>query len=368
VVVASSTIKRGTAVLNVEGKIVPRKVVSHRGVATYVWDDGMALDAQAQLANAQVVDVLQIAGQQGKVPLTGTVALNGHAAGTLKSLSGGGHVALTNGVAYGEPYESAVVELTVQGKAIEASSAVVKVHGMQIAGNGGYDMGTEHLHAHMEGHDILLSKFVTVHRATTEMDGIVSVVADANGTVSQPGLKANLKVTRATYRGQEIGEAAVEAHSTGDTVYVTANSTLVGAKVDVTGQARLAGEYPAQAKLTIAGFDIGRPIAMFGPGGMKVRSAIDATATVNGPLKRPKELTGEAQFSQVDVNFSQSDVKVQGIELKESEPIRIAYHRARHGYAGERDGAVVWGDRPKGRQAGCKGNRKCEHGAAAHVR
>jgi translocation and assembly module TamB len=323
VVVASSTIKRGTAVLNVEGKIVPRKVVSHRGVATYVWDDGMALDAQAQLANAQVVDVLQIAGQQGKVPLTGTMALNGHAVGTLKSLGGGGHVALTNGVAYGEPYESAVVDLTVQGKAIEASSAVLKVHGMQITGSGGYDMSSEHLHAHLEGHDILLSKFVTVERAKTGVDGVVSVVADANGTMTQPGLKANLKLTRATYRGQGIGEAAVEAHSTGDTVYVTANSTLVGAKVDVTGQARLAGEYPAQAKLTIAGFDIGKPMAMFGPGGMKVRSAIDAMATVSGPLKRPKALSGEAVFSQVDVNFTQSDVKVQGIELKESEPIRI---------------------------------------------
>ena len=88
VVVASSTIKRGTAVLNVEGKIEPRKVVSRRGVATYVWDDGMAMDAKVQLANAQVVDVLQIAGQQEKIPVTGTIAVNAHAAGTLQSLSG----------------------------------------------------------------------------------------------------------------------------------------------------------------------------------------------------------------------------------------------------------------------------------------
>jgi len=135
---------------------------------------------------------------------------------------------------------------------------------MQIAGNGGYDMGSERLHAHMEGHDILLSKFVTVQRATTDMDGVVSVVADANGTMTRPGLKANLKVTSMKYRGQGIGEAAVEAHSNGETVYVTANSTLVGAKVDVTGQAGLTGDYPTQAKLTIAGLDIGKPIAMFG--------------------------------------------------------------------------------------------------------
>ena len=50
----------------------------------------------------------------------------------------------------------------MQGQEIEASSVVLKAHGMQIAGNGGYDWDNEHLHAHVEGHDILLSKFETV--------------------------------------------------------------------------------------------------------------------------------------------------------------------------------------------------------------
>ena len=127
----------------------------------------------------------------------------------------------------------------------------------------------------MEGHDILLSKFVTVQEAKTDLDGVVSVVADANGTMTQPGLKANLKLTNVTYRGQGIGEAVVEAHSNGETVYFTANSTLVGAKVDATGQTGLTGDYPAQAKVTIAGLDIGKPLAMFGPGTMKAQSMID---------------------------------------------------------------------------------------------
>ncbi len=323
VLVTSSTIKRGTAVLNVEGTLVPRKVVGRRGAVTYEWDDGMALDAKAQLANAQVVDVLQIAGQQGKVPLTGMVALNAQATGTLRSLNGGGHLSLTNGVAYGEPYESAVAELTVSGQDIAASNVVLKVHGMQIAGNGGYDWGSERLHGHVEGHDILLSKFETVRRAQTDLDGVVSVVADANGTMTQPGLKANVKLTKATYKGQGIGEAVVEAHSDGSTVYFNANSTIVGAKVDSTGQVGLTGDYPMQAKVTLAGLDIGKPIAMFGGGDIKAQSLIDGTATVSGPLKTPKELSGEAEFSQVDVHFNQPDVKVQGIELKESGPFRI---------------------------------------------
>ena len=74
------------------------------------------LDAKVQLANAQVVDVLQIAGQQGKVPLTGTIAVNAHAVGLVRSLSGSGQVSLTNGVAYGEPYESAVADVDGAGE------------------------------------------------------------------------------------------------------------------------------------------------------------------------------------------------------------------------------------------------------------
>ncbi len=316
VVVASSTIKRGSAVLNVEGKIEPRKVVSRRGVATYVWDDGMAMDAKMQLANAQVADVLQIVGQEGKIPVTGMMSVDAHAVGVLNSLSGGGHVSLTNGVAYDEPYESALAELTVREKDIEASGVVLKAHGVRIAGNGGYDWGSEHLHAHLEGHDIQLSKFEMVKKENTDLDGAVSVVADANGTVKQPGLKANLKLTGATYKGQGVGDAVAEAHSDGSTVYFTVNSTLVGAKVDATGQAGLTGDYPLQAKVALTGLDIGKPIGMFGSASMKAESLIDGVATVSGPLKTPKKLSGEATFSQVDV-------KLQGIELKAAEPLKI---------------------------------------------
>jgi translocation and assembly module TamB len=316
VIVASSTIKRGSAVLNMEGKVVPRKVVSRRGVATYLWDEGMAIDAKAQLGNAQIPDVLQIVGQQAKVPLTGAIALNAHAVGTLANLSGGGHVSLTSGVAYGEPYESAAADVTVNGKDIEASNVVLKLHGMQIAGNGGYDLGSEHLHGHVEGHDLVLSKFVTVQKAKVSADGVVGVVADANGTFTEPALKANLTLAKVTYEGQGVGEAVANVHSEGKTMYLTANSTLVGAKLDLGGQMQLTGEYPMQAKLTVAGLDIGKPLAMFGSANVKAQSLIDGVATMSGPLKTPKSLSGEAAFSQVDV-------KLQGIELKAAEPLRL---------------------------------------------
>ena len=46
--------------------------------------------------------------------------------GTLEQMSGSGHISLSNGVAYGEPYESAVADVTVQGKDIEAGQRRVE--------------------------------------------------------------------------------------------------------------------------------------------------------------------------------------------------------------------------------------------------
>jgi translocation and assembly module TamB len=316
VAVASSTIQRGTTVLNANGEVRPRKEVSRRGVVTYMWDEGMAIDATLHLANAQAVDVLEIAGQP-KIPLTGTVVANAHVAGTIKNLDGNGHLALTNGVVYGEPYESAIAELTMHGQDIEASKVVVKAHGMQLTGNGGYDLASQHLHGHVEGHDLVLSKFETVKRANVNADAVLSLVADANGTLADPGLKANLKLANVVYEGQAMGEAVADLHTQGEVAYLTANSTVVGAKMNLTGQAQLKGDYQAQAQLNIAGLDIGKPLAMFGPGDVKAESLINGVATVSGPLKTPRLLSGTAELNDVDV-------KLQGVELKAAEPLRVS--------------------------------------------
>jgi translocation and assembly module TamB len=100
-------------------------------------------------------------------------------------------------------------------------------------------------------------------------------------------------------------------------LYAKVTSTLVGAKVDLTGQAQFTGDYQSQAQMTFTGFDVARPLEMFGAGNVKAQSSISGTATVSGPLKTPKALSGTAQLNDVDV-------RLQGIELKAAEPLRVS--------------------------------------------
>jgi len=315
--VASSTIKRGGAVLNLAGSVRPRKEFSRKRVATYQWDGGTGVDLTLKLANAEVSDVLQIVGQQQKIALTGRIAASAHVGGTLGNLEGKGNLSLTKGVADGEPYDSAVANVAVHGEEIDAENAVLILHGARIAGQGGYNTQTKHLHGHIEGDNLVLSKFQTFAKASPNTNGTLTMIADANGTMEQPGLKATARLTGVTLNGKALGEIDAEAYSEGSQLTYALHSKFVGAKVDATGQTQLTGDYQTQARLAFTGFDVGTSLALFAPGRVKAQSSIGGLVTVSGPLKTPVKLSGAAELNDFDV-------KLEGVELKVAEPLRVS--------------------------------------------
>jgi translocation and assembly module TamB len=315
--IANSTIRRGGAVLNVAGSLRPRKTVTRRGAADYLWDEGSSVEATLRLANAEAADVLQTAGQQKKIAVTGRIAANAQVRGTLDDLDGTGKILLARGTAYGEPYDSAAAELAVRGQEIDASSVLLMMHGARIAGEGGYDVRSGHLHGHIEGDNLVMSKFQTIAKTSPNADGTLTFVADANGTMEQPGLKATATLAGVKLDGKPLGEIAAQVHSEGSELFYTGQSTLVGAKVDATGETRLTGDYETQDRLEFSGFDVGTALELFMPGRMKAQSSIGGVVTVSGPLKKPTGLSGAAELSDFDV-------KLQGVELKAAEPLRVS--------------------------------------------
>jgi translocation and assembly module TamB len=324
VAVAGSTIKRGTAVLNLTGSFRPHKIVKRR-LATYEWDDQTAIDASAKLANAQMTDLLTLAGQQDKIPVTGTMNLNIHGAGTANNLTGGGTIALTNGVAYGEAFQTASLNLAARGQQLDVSNVLLQAHGLSVTGSGGYNLGSKHIQAQLAGNNLQLSKFDTVRKAAPNDDAVLSFQASADGTVTEPNLKAKFSLANVTVDGKAIGQLQATADSTGSNVFYDVKSTLVGAQVLANGQTSLLGDYQTQAKLTLSGVDIANGLKLLGPDavtaagldGFQGSSQIAGTVTVSGPAARPVQLAGTAEFGQFDL-------KLQGIELKTAEPLRAS--------------------------------------------
>jgi translocation and assembly module TamB len=311
-VIASSTITRNTAILNVLGSFHPHRVVSHRGAVSYVWDNDLALDVTAKLANAEVADLLQIAGQQDKVKLTGTANIDAHAAGTLRSLAGSGNVTLANGEAYGEPYQTIAVDISAEGTQVNATRLLVQAHNMAVHGSGSYNIASKHMVAHVTGNNLRLSKFQLVQKAKLDADAVVSLNADADGTIQEPNLRAQVQLADITYQGKKLGVLSLNANSVGTIVNYQVQSALAGAQVAANGHTSLQGDYPTQAQMTLTGVNVSNLIDLFAPDSIKASSEINGTITINGPAAKPQEMTGAAELTPFAVTFQSLQLTAQG--------------------------------------------------------
>ncbi|AFL89455.1 hypothetical protein Terro_3237 [Terriglobus roseus DSM 18391] len=312
VTVASSTIHRGTAVLNVSGGVKPHRVVK-RGVVSYEFDDYAEVNMKVGLAEAQIHDVLEIAGQ-GAVPVSGIVNVNANVNGTFGNLAGDGVLSLRNGVAYDQPFDAVTANVLVRGQEITATSLDVKGQGVEVTGNGGYNLTSKHLHAHLQGNDVRLSNLLAVKKSGTPIDGVLTFNADADGTVEQPGLKAHLVLAGATYDKQAVGQLTADVHSERDNVFLTAHSDLLSAKLDVNGQVQLAGDYPMTAHATFSNLDIA-PVLQLTGSTFDASSVIAGELNVTGPAKKPAMLSGSLVVNPLRV-------KAQGLEFASAEPVR----------------------------------------------
>ena len=318
-VVAGSTIKRGTAVLNLTGSAVPHRVV-HRGVVSYDFDNFTEVNGSIKLADAQVPDLLQIAGQQNNIQLTGVANINAQVAGTIGNLNGTGNLTLTNGVAYGQPYSTVSVDANVQGQQVTATRLLVAAQGVTVTGSGSYNLTSKHITAQLAGEKIRLATLDIVKKQNIPADAVLTFTASVNGTQQEPNLKANLDLTGITYEAKPLGQLSLNASSQGSTVSYTLTSQLVGAQVAATGQTEITGDYQTRAKLTLSGVDVAKAVQLFSPGATDATSDIAATVTVSGPAAKPQLLTGDATFS----TFS---LTTQGITLKQTEPIRLGLQK-----------------------------------------
>jgi translocation and assembly module TamB len=312
--VASSTIKRNSAVLNFVGTARPHRLVSRHGVVSYAWDKYIGVDATLKLANAPMADLLDMAGQAKNVPVSGTVNLNAKVDGTLANPNGSGEITLTNGVAYGERYQKVAVDLTVAGQQLTANNVLVQAHGMQVTGSGGYNLTTKRVQAKLAGNDIVLSKLDVVQRASLPADGTLSFAAAANGTVTEPNLHANLKLADVTVEGKPAGDLTATADSVGSTVNYRLNASVVGAQIGVNGSTSLLGEYQTNVKASLTNIDVAKILAAYTDSTVKASSQIAATIELAGPAKDPQKMTGTLDFSQFDVNL-------QGVQLQTVRPL-----------------------------------------------
>jgi len=306
--VQQATLSRGATSIHASGQLHAH-VLSRNHSA---FDESSAVKASLEVQNAGLTEILTMAGTD--LPVTGTVSLQGHLSGLVGNLDGGGHLTITGGEAYGEPYRSLNAEVTFAGREVGASQLTLLQNGGQLTGKGGFNLSTRAFHFDAQGKGFELAHLRRLPKQKVTIGGQLSFQARGSGTLDDPNIQANLHLTGLTAGSQALGWLDADVHTEKKTLFLTANSSLQSARLKASGQVQLGGDYQTRASVTLESLDLDPILKLANIQGLSGHSSLGGIATVNGPARYPKRMNGDLRLDQFSISMA-------GVPLRSEGPI-----------------------------------------------
>lgn len=280
-----------------------------------LFNDSSTLNAQANITDASIPDLLSIAGES--LPVTGTLNLQAHAGGALNALSGGGHLSVAGGEIYGENYKSLNTDLKFAGQSVGVTNLVFVQDGGRITGDADYNIRAKSFRGDAQGSGFDLAQIQRLQNAKKQLGGALTFDLHASGTAAAPQVNGKLALNNLTLNGHPAGNVNADVHTAGHTLLLKASAALAQAQFQANGQMQLTGNYPMQAKLTFSQLDFAPVLALLDVNGVKGNSQLAGVVQVSGRAKTPRQLDGTATIDQFRVTL-------QGMPLTSKGPIRAS--------------------------------------------
>ena len=272
--------------------------------------DSSSIRAAVEVRNADLGQWIALTGKS--YPVSGTLNLEAQTDGRIGDLNGSGRVRLTDGAVEGENYGSLTTDVAFHGKDISASNLVFAFKTGRVTGGAGYDFGAQTVEFNVRGSGFELAHIRRIQNRQYPISGAVDFEARGSGPVRAPSLQASLHVRNLTLARESTGFVDMEATTEGRTLRVHLSSELNTATVDLTSETQLEGDYPTRASLNVSKFDIDPLLRTFSVTGIRGSSSIAAAVTVSGPLRHPKQLSGDARVSELSLKLEDVPIHSDG--------------------------------------------------------
>jgi translocation and assembly module TamB len=308
-----AVLTRGATVIHASGQLQAHRINRRR----QDFDAESPLTATAQVQRASLTDVLGMAGQD--LPVTGTLNLQAHAGGTLGDLNGGANLTVEDGAIGGQPYRSLAATLSFSGQDINLTKLTLLQDGGTVVGNGTYSLKTKNFLGNLDGSNFELAHFPQPKDPRLSVAGALKFDVHASGTVDSPSILAGVHLRNLVLGGQPAGALEAVVHTQGSTAFFTAQNSLAGAGLQVKGQTDLHGNFQTQANVLLTNLNIAPFLRAFHVQTVTGNSSIGGTVNMAGPLREPKQFSGDAEINQFSVTL-------QAIPLQATGPLRASLH------------------------------------------
>jgi translocation and assembly module TamB len=266
------------------------------------------LRADVTVRNADVQDVLALAGQSTSVPVTGQLTADAHISGTTGDPLGNADISVVGGTVQGERFDSLTAHAVMTQGSIDVPSLAFVAGASRIDASAGYDHAPNDLkhgsfRVHVASNQVQLAQFQGLLKDRPGLRGALTLNADVTGQIAGDvqlaALNANADVRGLEMEGKRLGDVTATASTAAQAVQYKVNSDFAGSTIRVNGRSLLTGKHDTTVSAQIANLPIDRVLAVMGRRDLPVSGTLAMNGDVSGTLDSP----------QADVNLTVTNGK-----------------------------------------------------------
>lgn len=301
--------------------LTARKGVLRQGPAQIVFDGTAQLakgeftkassfGVQIAINDAQASDIQAMMGFS--YPVSGTLDLNMLFSGTAAEVRGSGRAQLRDAVVYGQPIEQVRSDIAfVRGDARFGNIMIAERRG-RINGAGAYNFESGAYRFNLRGSGIPIEDIRALQGQRLKTTGVLDFAADGSGTREAPSINADLRIASVMIGGERGGDLTVKARSAGETMNITAGTSLGDSNLALTGAVHMKGDFPLTAVAKVSRMDL-RPLwNVYSKGRITGRSSLSGQFDLNGSLRRWRSMDVEGDISDLFLPVENMQVRNQG--------------------------------------------------------
>ncbi len=282
-------------------------------------DGGEELNARVTIAQRPVVD-LRRAFDIDDYDVDGAFSGEFHVYGEYRRPLGFGTMTIANGVAYTEPFDSAIASVRLEGDG-------VRLDNIQIMKGGGRGTGAAYVgwngtySFNLDGRGIAVESLAAAKTATLPLSGLIDFTAGGSGTFSAPRYDVRGTVRDFFVADEGIGQVFGDISINGE--LMSLKLEVASSRLALSGAGRISLTPEMDAELTFSATDTSLDpyIRAFEP-----RLSPFTTAVASGSIRVVGELANIDHLL-VDVTVDRLDLSFFDYRLRNAAPVRIALDR-----------------------------------------
>ena len=168
---------------------------------------------------------------------------------------------------------------------------------------------TEGYDAALQATGIQLAKLQAVSERNMGITGTLNLTAGGRGTLKDPAGQLSLTIPQLTVKDQKIADVNLQANVANHEATFNLGSQVVNTPLTADGKVALTGDYYAQARLDTPVIALQPLLAIYAPAeASQVSGQTQVHATLQGPLKYPKQVEAHVNVPTLQVKYGQVEI------------------------------------------------------------